>query len=307
MLGKILAVGIGGDEYLQLFGATLLFAQLIGAFRGEVGYRFRKGYEIGRALAEGTGSDDRFFLVLHGADLDTPLAVEFFPGAQPHDTHLTAHPVGVAPCEIEGGMYAVTMKHGGIAAPDTPHIFYRSGIEGGYHRFLRIEQADAVVLRILLGDTVGDLGERLGLGYPHTGGDAGPLQYGLADMGAVGRQVVIVEAVETQERFVYRIYFGSGRESGEDAHHPARHIAVEGIVGGEYCYIVLLYQLFELVGGFTHRDAQCLGLVGASYDAAVVIAQYYDGTPYESGIEYPFAGAVKVVAVNQRDHFRLIT
>ena len=88
-------------------------------------------------------------------------------------------------------------------------------------------------------------------------------------MGAIGRKVVIVEAVETQERFVYRIHFGGGRESGEDAHHTARHIAVEGVVGGEYCYIVLLDQLFELVGGFAHRDAQCLGLFGAGHDAAV--------------------------------------
>ena len=59
--------------------------------------------------------------------------------------------------------------------------------------------------------------------------------------------------------------------------HPARHVVVQGVVGGSDDDAVFTNRVSRsLKDRLAHADAQCLGLVGSGDDASIVVGQHDD-------------------------------
>jgi hypothetical protein len=52
----------------------------------------------------------------------------------------------------------------------------------------------------------------------------------------------------------------------------------------------------------THGDAEFLGLIASRNDAAIIVAEYHNGTIAEFGHEQPFTRTIKTVTVDDGFH-----
>jgi hypothetical protein len=62
---------------------------------------------------------------------------------------------------------------------------------------------------------------------------------------------------------------------------------------------VLLKEVAKFKGWCTHGDAKGLGLVTASYNAAIVTGEYNNWLPFELGPKDTLATYEEVIAVNE--------
>ena len=62
---------------------------------------------------------------------------------------------------------------------------------------------------------------------------------------------------------------------------------------------MLTEKCFFLEIGVTHANTQNLGLVRSGNDTAVIIGQDHNRSVSQIGLEQPFAGYIKVIAVYQ--------
>ena len=74
------------------------------------------------------------------------------------------------------------------------------------------------------------------------------------------------------------------------------------VVARAYRNVVALGKIAYLEQRLPHLYAQCLGLVAARHDAAVVVAQHNNGHAVERGIEDPLARNEEIVAVTKSNH-----
>jgi hypothetical protein len=65
---------------------------------------------------------------------------------------------------------------------------------------------------------------------------------------------------------------------------------------------VLQYQWLGFEIGAGHINAQLLGFITARNDAAIVVAEYNYGSKFQIGLKQPFAGAVKIITINNPFH-----
>jgi hypothetical protein len=108
--------------------------------------------------------------------------------------------------------------------------------------------------------------------------------------------------MQADEALVDRIDLLRRPKPGRQGHHAVAHVAVEHKVGRQRHQPSRLFQMTDLEPGRGHLDAQVLGLVAARDGATIVVRQDHHRTPVQAGPEHPFAGDIKVVAVDQRVH-----
>jgi hypothetical protein len=70
--------------------------------------------------------------------------------------------------------------------------------------------------------------------------------------------------------------------------------------------MVLLHKLPDLKKRHAHFYPQCLGLVAARYDTAVVVAEHNNGTIAQCGVESPLARNKEVITVYQGVHLSVL-
>ena len=88
-------------------------------------------------------------------------------------------------------------------------------------------------------------------------------------LGVVG-EVVVGEAVESEEGFIDGILLYVGTEVTQGFNHSPGHVLVEDGVGGEYMDFALLGEVADGVEGGLYGD-KGFGFVGAGYDAASLL------------------------------------
>ena len=84
--------------------------------------------------------------------------------------------------------------------------------------------------------------------------------------------------------------------------HSRRHVAIERKVGAEDADAVILYESANLEIWVAHFDAKCLCFVAACHGASVVVAENYDRTSVEFGVEHSLARHEEIVAVGKGEH-----
>ena len=162
------------------------------------------------------------------------------------------------------------------------------------------QHADAAGRGVALGRPVRDLGQRLGRGDADRYGDPRPLQHCRPEEARV-RLEPVLEAAEAEEGLVDRVDLQLAAEVRQDAHHPRRQVAVEGVVRATHHDAAAGVAVLHEVPGVAHDDPEGLGLVRAGDDAPVVVRQDHDRHAAQGGLEEPLAGGVEVVAVDERD------
>jgi hypothetical protein len=224
--------------------------------------------------------------------------------AQAHHAQVLLHPGVAGGPQVPGRADAVVAQELGVLPADAPHVVYGCRHQRVEHFEVAVEHKHPVAL---LGYLVGQLGQRFGGAHANRYRDARPLLHRGPQVPAEAFQFAGRKDRKVEERLVDAVHLHVRRQFGQRVHYPGREVAVEFVVGGKHPDVVLVHQCFELEVGGSHRDAQRLGFLRAGNHAAVVVAQHDHGLAVEPRVEDPFAGAVKVVAVNQGEHRRVET
>jgi hypothetical protein len=132
------------------------------------------------------------------------------------------------------------------------------------------QQTHAAAIGVLLGETVGDLGERLAGRDPDRYRNPGPLSHGAAQLAGMGFKACL-EAGEAKERFVDRVDFQIGREARDRAHHATAHVAVERVIRAADDDTGRFEAVAAQVPRVAHHDAERLGLIAAGDHAAIIV------------------------------------
>lgn len=187
----------------------------------------------------------------------------------------------------------------GGAATDAPHLPHLDILQDPFNITTRQHDKHPAMLRVFLGQAVGDLGQGFGGAKADGDRDAGLLPDGLPDVLAGPAQGLLAGQRQPDKGLINGIDLHFGLQPAQYLHDPLGHVAVQGIIGGEDPDPVALNQGFAAEIWLPHLDAQPLGLVGAGDDAAVVVGERHHRLPLKLGVEHPFAGDVEVVAVDQ--------
>lgn len=204
----------------------------------------------------------------------------------------------IAVLQVKGGADTAGKELLALAwanAPDIPHL---DGGQQGIEPLIR-QGKNSAMLRTLLGDPVGDLGQGLGGAKADGHRDADLFLDRGPKLAAVLKQRRFVGPRQVDKGLVDGIDLHLGLKLAEHIHDPLGKIAIQGVVGGKNLNLVGRNQTAAFEEGLAHLDAQGLGLVGPGNDAAVVVGEHHYRPTFEPGIEEPFAGDVKVVAVEQ--------
>lgn len=147
-----------------------------------------------------------------------------------------------------------------------------------------------------LGNPVGQFCQRLGRGDPYGDRDARPLPNPCPKFPAIG---LPLPRLQPQEGFVNRIDLHAGCQGPQGSHDAGGHVAVEGVVTAEHLNAVTAEGFLILERRGSHFYSQQFGLLTAGNHAAIVVAQHHHRPADEPGVEYPLAGAVKVIGINE--------
>ena len=150
-----------------------------------------------------------------------------------------------------------------------------------------------------LGDSVGELSQRLGRTDPDRDRDSGPAKNAGAEIAAPCGEVGNCQAVQIEEALVDAVDLDTRCSGGENARDPFRQVAVKSVVRLKDNDAVLLDDVAHLEEGHAHGDAEHLRLVRSGDHAAVIVGQDDNWPVHEMRPEDPFAGCVEVVAVDQ--------
>lgn len=254
---------------------------------------------VGDGVAEGAGSTDalRRRLLVEG---DPRLPSQLVVGVQPDDGKISSHPLRCPLDEVVGGLDAEALHLETVSPADAPHVTDRRPLECSDDVSPAVDGIDAAGLGVLLGVVAGDLGEGLRGGDTDAGGDAHAPEDGPPDLPR--QSLVLLIGGKVDEALVYGVDLLLRYDRPDHAHHTAREIAVEDVVARADGDLLLLHQVTDLEEWYTHRDAECLGLIGPTDDAAVVIGETDDGSVAQLGPEDPLATDVEVVAVDETVH-----
>jgi hypothetical protein len=86
----------------------------------------------------------------------------------------------------------------------------------------------------------------------------------------------LAEPLQAEKGFVDRVNFEIGRETAQHVHHPAAHIAVEGVIARPHDHAGSREPIFVQMPRRAHGDAKRLGFVAARDHATVVVRQHHD-------------------------------
>ena len=136
---------------------------------------------------------------------------------------------------------------------------------------------------MLLGHMVGQLGKGFGGTNAHTHRNARPLHYALAH--GVTNLTQIGRAGEIDKAFVNGIHLGARGILAQNLHHPIGQVGIQSVVAAERKDAVFFHQIFALKPRLPHAHTQGLGLVGARYNAAIVVGQHHHGHVAQVGPE----------------------
>lgn len=112
----------------------------------------------------------------------------------------------------------------------------------------------------------------------------------------------IADAAEVNEAFVDRIDLDVRSSAADERHDAPRHVAVERHVRRTDGDGTSLDHAFDTEERDAHGYAECLGLVTARDDTAVVVRQDDDGFADELRAEYTLTADEEVVTVDEADH-----
>ena len=165
-----------------------------------------------------------------------------------------------------------------------------------------MQVTDPIELGMLLGQVVGEFGERFGRADPYAHRQPGPLPDTGADQLAHsdGTAIQLHHGFDPQEGLVDAVDLQLRAEIAQDAAHPVAHVAIERVVGREGQDAVLPGQLLQLKPRGAHLDTERLDLVAAGHGTAIVVREHHHRDAFESGLKDALAGDVEVVDVHQR-------
>ena len=112
----------------------------------------------------------------------------------------------------------------------------------------------------------------------------------------------MVKAFELQESFVYAVNLNIGGIALQDFHHPATHVAIEGVVRRKDLDFFPRKNVFVLKGRGSHGNPKGFCFVAARNYATVVIRQNHDGLSLPLRLKNPFTRSVKIVTIDQCKH-----
>ena len=181
-----------------------------------------------------------------------------------------------------------------------PHLVHRGDSHQPGTAQLVTQVHDATRGRPLLGCIVGQLGEGLGGADPNPYREAGPLPHSLPDLLPIGCQVPGKRLRQRHKRFIDGVDLKLRGHGLQGAHHPARHIAVERVVGAECHTATRLELLADLEVGPGHLDTHRLGFGAARHHASIVVGEPHDRAATQLRAKQPLTAGVEVVYINDR-------
>lgn len=104
-----------------------------------------------------------------------------------------------------------------------------------------------------------------------------------------------------QLTLIQRVDLHRRRHLFQRVHHPAGHVGVQRVVGGEHRDVAATHLLFDFEIRRAHRYAQRLRLGAAGDHAAVVVGQHDHRLPAQIGPKDGLAGGVEAVNVHQSE------
>ena len=217
---------------------------------------------------------------------------------QPADAHLPAHPAIGPTGQIERRHDVVAVELAGILPADPPHV-------ADLRRRQRLvapgrvgEIKDAVGFHRGLGDPVGDLRQRLGLGDADTDRQSGPLPHRPSHRSAERREIFRYPG-EIEETFVDRVLLHRWSKLGQGLHHPVAHVRIELEVAADNRDVMPLNESFAWNAGCAILIPSALAsslraTMQPSFDDSTTV-----GRPSSAGTEHALAGDEEVIAIDQ--------
>lgn len=179
--------GIGLQEYVHSSRQAFLAAQLLGGTAHVGGHRLAELLLLGDGLAEATARHD--LLLGRGQELQTQAghATQLLHDALDHDAEALADGLGVSTLQVGNAADAQRCELLLEASADAPNVSDGNLLQPGplLGRPQGIQVEDPAILRVLLGDPVGQLGPGLGAGDADADGQARPLLDPLPDRNAM--------------------------------------------------------------------------------------------------------------------------
>ncbi len=293
--------GVGGDIHRKGAGCRPFFAQLLRCAADVGGDGFAQAGQGGDRFAEGARNGDALFGRRAVVERQAGDAAQFMYSAQSDDAEPGADPPIIRLAQGARSDDAATGELFGDGRPDPPDAVNRNAVQQPVPVRLGREVEDAVVGVTLLGQMVGEFGQRFRFGDADGDGQAGPAHDRGADLAPVGGEAAPFKSCEVEEGFVDRIDFQVRGELCQGIHDALGHIAIERKIGGEDAHAAGADEVTDLIDGHAAADAEGLGLAGEGDDAAVIVGEDDDGTARERGVEDPLAGGEEAVAVDERD------
>ncbi|MNS84818.1 hypothetical protein D3C72_1186560 [compost metagenome] len=299
VIGLPVAERAGTNEQRHMAAAHPFCPELLGRPLHVARQSLVHGADLRDALAEAPAADDLLLglgLLLKLGTGDPP---QLLHGALDHHAIAAAQALGVGGDQVGHRLDALRLQLGRQPPANAPYLVHRGDRHQPGAALFITQINDATGCRPLLGCVVGELGQGLGRCNADSDGEAGPLLHPFADLAAISHQVASPAIAQLDKRLVDAVDLHRRGHSLQNAHHTARHVTVEGVVGAEPYPTHGLEELADLEVGHAHLDTERLGFRRTGYHATVVVGEHYDGPPLQIRPKQPLAGGVEVVHIDQ--------